>query len=859
MKFKNLLVSEDNQLVLSDYGLNENDAEVLDLNKSLSDVANDNELITFIKENAINPEKIYIFCVKEDFGNNDQLLTDIPDIKKIGKSIKKTFKKLPNIYFFVYNTHLKNNDEINPSLDTLVAEQDGVVIDDSDAIVYDDTGIELGEEYVVEENQVIEETIPAEEVAAQNDVIVANEDLPLQEETTVIEETKVENEFNPFETVPIQEVKEEEEIIVANEDLPLQDEASIFEEVTATPVEEAAVIEDDVIVANEDLPLKEEAAVIEEVVETTTVEDNVFEEVPIASEFENVVANSDALKENDADQVVDQSVDVLEFEDATQEVETVEELNDVDQLNAIVDNNIDEFASYDDSAIKQDIIDNYEIKAEVSNEAPVLFDEPQMLSDADIPIESVISDDVVNYGVDNNEAAVVVDSNSGIEMPSTFFDSEKDDEITYEDYSEFTNDYELNIHALKSIYDFIWRILVLNNYELKLNDLLYIAVNNLDAFAVGQSDFVRQTANKANSLFDLILQLDVKLEFNNSLFYIYLAQFFNVSGNSIHVNEKFLDTISIWVNQNSKQKFIQQVEQFMNYSSIYNKKIIFSYFIELANFIKGKLPTVAANLSLLDIHRLINNKFSKMREENIFAFMVKKMNQIFADNGTVIEMYLVKTPDNMFGIEVNQPSDAVDKSWKTQLALLYKQLLENIVNYILLKGNKETEIFNLYIDIRDLRMYQDFIANNTNVLSPETMSALNNKTSTFLTIGDEMNRLQSIVPSQRFGIQNECNCNHHLNNLSHGANMENRFKLDKDVIINSTTDNINYPKEVELTQDAIIATTKEKYTAKFNISEFENSISKRIEEYEKKIKNNISRIEAERKMLREKMEELKNI
>ena len=58
MKFRNLLVSEDNQLVLSDYGLSEGEAEVLDLNRSLTDVITDPELKSFIIENAIDPQKI---------------------------------------------------------------------------------------------------------------------------------------------------------------------------------------------------------------------------------------------------------------------------------------------------------------------------------------------------------------------------------------------------------------------------------------------------------------------------------------------------------------------------------------------------------------------------------------------------------------------------------------------------------------------------------------------------------------------------------------------------------------------------------------------------------------------------------
>ncbi|MDE5774909.1 MAG: hypothetical protein K2H51_01100, partial [Malacoplasma sp.] len=305
----------------------------------------------------------------------------------------------------------------------------------------------------------------------------------------------------------------------------------------------------------------------------------------------------------------------------------------------------------------------------------------------------------------------------------------------------------------------------------------------------------------------------------------------------------------------SKEKFISQVEQFMNYSSIYNKKIVFSYFIELANFVKGKLPSINSNITLLDVHRLLNNKYNKIRNENVFAYMVKRMNQILEANGVVIEMYLVKTPDSMFGIEVNNPQDQISDSWKSQLALLYKKLMENILSYILLKGNKEVEIFNLFLDIRDLRMYQD-LDESRNVLAPETVSAISGRDSGYLTIGDELGRLEAIVPSQRSQVQyNYLTPQAYVENLEKGYPMERKFGNN---VVNAAADDLTYPQEVKLTNGEI-NTIRENYASRFNVAEFETSISRRIEEYERKIKNNISRIEAERKQLREKMEELKNI
>ena len=791
MKFRNLLVSEDNQLVLSDYGLSEGEAEVLDLNRSLTDVITDPELKSFIIENAIDPQKIYIFCVKEDFGNNDQLLEDIPNIKEIDKGLRKNYKKIRNVYFFVYNTHLKNDDVVNPSIDEQAAVE-----------------------------------TPYEEVSTS--------DLPVQE-GVVVEEGQVQEE--PVEVVVEQETVSEEPVQVSNEDLPYQEEP--VQESQDLPYQEEEVVQ----VSNEDLPYQEEPVYQEEQ----------------PAEFVSPSNQEDVLE----------NLENLQPESVEPSDAPVAAATDAEELDKIVDEEIEKFNSPESDEIREDIFSTENINAPVSEDV-VLFNEPEMLRDESLPITEVISDSVEqvalennlgeSYGqeipVDENGQVVYDDGQTSVEMPASYFDVEKEDEISYEDYNEFVNDYELNIHALKSIYDFIWRILVLNNYNLKINDLLYIAVNNLDAFSIGQSDFVRQTANKAESLFDLILQLDIKLEFNNSLFYIYLAEFFKISGNKIVVNEKFLDTISIWVNNASKEKFISQVEQFMNYSSIYNKKIVFSYFIELANYVKGRLPSINSNITLLDVHRLLNNRYNKVRNENVFSYMVKRINQILEANGVVVEMYLVKTPDSMFGIEVNNPQDQVSDSWKSQLASLYKKLMENILSYILLKGNKEVEIFNLFLDIRDLRKYQD-LDESRNVLSPETVSAISGKESTYLTIGDELGRLEAIVPSQRYGVvqYNYMTPETYVDNLNKGYPMERKFGNN---IVNAANEDLAYPQETKLSNGEV-DTIRENYASRFNVAEFETSISRRIEEYERKIKNNISRIEAERKQLREKMEELKNI
>lgn len=819
MRFKKILVSDDNQLVLSDYGLNEGDVEIIDLNKSLHDVANDPELREFIMQNIIDNEKIYIVCVKEDFGTNDQLLEDIEDIKTINKTINKSFKKVKNIYFFVYNTFMKSENAINPSLGSNENETNKTEFENTNNNEHnteensvEENSNESFDEVSLEENQ-------EQEIKDENFENNEQEEVPYQEESIELKQEQHE-----------ENVQEPEQVVE-------EENNQVYEEEINHETGNEGIVSE--IIINNEISQNHDV----EAQESDIVQ---VESHPEMLESENGVG-----------------VAVLPENSGTQDLE---QLSDEEQLDRI----IEEFDSIDttqDQLIKKDIQATNEIVDLPQTTSDEIFDEKEFgLVQEDNSSTIINLDSVDSVAVENNEnnEGVIFENriDDSVDMPESYFDATNEDQISYDDYNEFVNDYELSAHALKSIYDFIWRLLVLNNQNIKLNDLLYIAVNNLDAFSIGQSDFVRQIANRAESLFDLILQLDVKLEFNNSLFYIYLAQFFSISRNKILVNTKFLDTLSIWVDKAAKKRFVDQVEQFMNYSSIYNKKIIYSYFIELSNFIKGCLPSINPNIALIDIHRILNNPSKRVRQENVFGIMISKINSIFQENGIVIEMHLVETPDNIFDDEQKPKLDANSDSWKTQLTILYKKLVENVLNYILLKGNNETEIFNLYVDIKDLRLYNN-IDIDTNILSPETTDAISNRPFQYSygTIGDTLETSQQIVSSQ---ISNDANLsNEFLSAVEKGINTN--FQQTSEMVETSNVQ-INYPSNIQVNQFSnstqpsnSFESLKSKYAAKFNMTEFENAMSRRIEEYEKKIKDNIARIEAERKQLRQKMEDLKNI
>lgn len=820
MDYKKLIVSEDNKLVLEDYNLTSDDAEILDINKSLRDVATDEELQNFIKENAIDQSKVYFICVKEDFGTNEQIIENIPDVKNIYKVIKKLFKKNKNVYFFVYNTYLKNDIALNPSLETpsIFDAQNPEV---SDVDNYDETANypEQNDSYNKEEYQ-------------------DNYDGQDQQYNEQAEDSIVDQGFDANENadeVYAQANPEEEQYYDGNADT----------------YDNSEIQKDDLMQNEEDVQFVNDEILADDIV----VQNDFDNGITSQENFDDVIDgnwddNVEIVNQPSEPEVMFASETPAEIIEPSEE----EDLNIIDQTQSDEDidwNNIEVIETDENpdqeivevETIPVDMVDSTNNDSwgdmESSNN---VFENDIIVSNQNKTPDEIKSFDTLESLTEITDGSVRDGSNE-ISIPESYFDSENENQLSYEDYNEFQNDYELNVHALKSIYDFIWRMLVLNNYNLKLNDLLYLAVNNLDAFSIGQSDFVRQTANKAESLFDLILQLDIKLEFNNSLFYIYLAEFFAIKSNKIVVNQKFLNTLSIWVDKSSKNKFVQQIEQFVNYSTVYNKKIIFSYFVELANFIKGCIPSIKPSLSLVDVHRILSNKSKKVREGNVFGFIVDKINEVFVKNGITIESELIDTPDSIFADENEKYSDDVEQNWKTQLCELYKRLVLNIRNYVLSKGNNEMDIFNIYIDIKDLRMYHSPLG-DASALSPSTIQSLEYDKN-YSTIGDAFNRTSSIVPSQNSEIDYDnfsnyiapaidaANSNFGLPELTNGDEIMEKKYIDETLI-----------------QPAV---------PRFSAAELEDSMSKRIEEYEKKIKQNIERIEAERKQLREKMEALKNL
>lgn len=823
MNYKKLIVTEDNKLNLEDFNLTPDNAEILDVNKSLKDVCEDKNLQTFIKTNVVNNQKIYFICLKENFGSHEQIIENILNVNHYYKQIKKIFKA-ENIFFFIYNTYMKSEVSINPSLDT---------------------PSKLNPQPSMSTN-VDTNSFVQEKDKSQGSSLFGWKQRK--------EKNKLASEMNMHESSD-------------NDNAPRGNEMS--------DADLAKEIDSFSSGWNKNSKLAQH-------IEQT---DDNYDNPQIDEKVENTY--DDLFTFNPNDEYSKKAYDGIN--DDIDSVLTNEESLDVP------------------TQPLEDVIEEHTDRKSLENEWSKL-DTSNLYSDSTSNVEEN------KHNLKEN----VYNNSDMVDIPESFYDSDdldidllNDEESG--DYSDFKNNYELNVHALKSIYDFIWRMLILNNYNLKLNDLLYLTVNNLAAFSIGQSDFVRQISNKSDSLFDLVLQLDIKLEFNNSLFYIYLAELFSIKANKIVVNINFLNTLAIWVNKISKIKFVEQIEQFINYSAIYNKKIIFSHFVELSNFIKGCLLSIKPTMPLLDVHRIIFNKFKKIRNENIFGFMLDKINEIFDKVGINIESEIFETPDKMFDGSLESIDDS---SWKEKLIDLYKRLLINVRNYILSKGNNELEIFNIYIDIKDLKMYFEENAKDLLILKSEYRysSPTNDK---YLTIGDAFDRSTSNVPNASYRDVLEMDQENLFKKLESESKLNNETRLPDfyksatenlpkmSEFINQTreddeSDELNEIDEAQMNHQSFDENNFDKFYKtdnlhttlssdapsyepnilpqqevvdkainnndlsndtkfKFVNNGLEDMMSRKIDEYERKIKDNIERIEVERQQLKLKMEELKNL
>ncbi|MGL4616966.1 MAG: hypothetical protein ACRCUM_01890 [Mycoplasmoidaceae bacterium] len=396
-----------------------------------------------------------------------------------------------------------------------------------------------------------------------------------------------------------------------------------------------------------------------------------------------------------------------------------------------------------------------------------------------------------------------------------------------------------NEYLLKSIYDFIWRMFILNNNNLLLNDLLYLSVNNFPTLSYGQNEYIRELANNVDSLFDLILKLDYKLEFNNKLFYIYLANMFTVINGKCKVNREFLVDMSIWVSDDAREQFVSRTEKFMNNNLVSIEKIIYSHFIEFSTLAQGSIPRIKGSLKNEDVHLVLYKKVQYASDRNLFCIILRNLYRASGEIGLNLEDYILN----------EEAINNLDSQLKIDVADAYNILLEEVRNFIILRGSNEDKISKLYnilmsIGIEMIIAEATQVVNVASLVNQEQVQ-IEDKYFSYINKIEPRNEIINIKYEEIEALYREASDAEKARNIN-----EDKGNFDLDFL----KDQIKKRRANELDRDYGLSSELEFGKIKID----PNEMPDRIDDYETKIRANIKMIEDQRRMLKERMEKYSN-
>ncbi|MGL4647463.1 MAG: hypothetical protein ACRCVI_01920 [Mycoplasmoidaceae bacterium] len=391
-------------------------------------------------------------------------------------------------------------------------------------------------------------------------------------------------------------------------------------------------------------------------------------------------------------------------------------------------------------------------------------------------------------------------------------------------------------YLLKSIYDFIWRMLILNNSDLLLNDLLYLSINNFPSLSHGQNEFIRELSNEADSLFDIILKLDYKLQFNNKLFYIYLANLFTVINGVCKVNRKFLFDISVWLSDEARENFVTRTENYMNNNLVSIEKIIYSHFIEFSSIVQGSIPRIRGSLKYEDIHLILYRKVQNSRNRNLFCIIIRNLFRASHEIGLELQT-IILNEENIQNL---------DSQLKMDIANAYNLLLGEIRNFIFLRGANEVNIPKLY-----------------NILMSIGIEQIINEKVEIVTIADLVNKEQVEIEDDYFKYINSNKSRNEVVNIKY----EEIEALYKEAAKSEKQRNINdeiYEFDLDSIRDGFLNERKSRFDKDYGINKElslssiktlkeTEEISEKMDSFESEIKANIKLMEEQRKLMKERI------
>ncbi|MGL4769135.1 MAG: hypothetical protein ACRCW6_02845 [Mycoplasmoidaceae bacterium] len=371
-----------------------------------------------------------------------------------------------------------------------------------------------------------------------------------------------------------------------------------------------------------------------------------------------------------------------------------------------------------------------------------------------------------------------------------------------------------DIYSLKSFFDFIWRMFIINCNESDIDDLLYYIGMSLPNINKFQSNIIRKLVDNSNSLFDLIVKIDFIFKYDGSLFYNIIASFFVIKDDKAYINKLYFKNL-FFLNFDKFDDFSQIFETLINDIKLYKEKIIYSHYIEFVNIYKSEFYKIKNNILLSDIRNVIFSRNNYYREQNIFIIILK--NIISISKVRNIDLFLMsENPEMAYDIK-NEIDQNITKAFLI--------LLNEIKNYILLDISNYKNIYDLYIELLKITV-DKIISNDSDVKEIEILLSES--------ISDDL----SLIINHNINKKEDPNFESKNNNIiSINSDLANKQLNENIVIDQKIIDKNNKPALVDFIHEII--QNKEDY--KNNILGNEE-IKEYIDNFESRIENNFLKI-----------------
>lgn len=354
--------------------------------------------------------KVYIICVKENFNQAEADFNLLPNFKKTAREIKKKYRKCSNLFFFIYNTFAKNPQAFEANLNAPAQNNILAALKKAD---------------VTTDNADLNHQTKSESTQA-NKLTLAQPNKPTQAQAiTLIEtETKTTDEAQAItlietETKTADEAQAKESEVITKEVELEQPTPAQQEELTPTMVLGA-----------------------EHITETQTV-------IAPTSKHQSDMDVSTISTENQSTQTKEQTQETSLFGfEQTPVVQTNQPSQDALELEKIIAKEYDDFEKPHDQFLRT--------KLTQQSQQANLTTEQASINKSDVL--TVFDEKALGVSLeDQQNQAALFPNKEDVSIPESFFDATKKETINYEDYQEYVNEneYELDVHTLKAIFDFI--------------------------------------------------------------------------------------------------------------------------------------------------------------------------------------------------------------------------------------------------------------------------------------------------------------------------------------------------------------------------------------------------------------------